>query len=206
MSWRTHAILASRVGHLRFTFPEGSDPYILLEVTRASVMGSDNPTNFTYPLGSVHIDPAAREITGHNPERQDFLIGPSPAPSFAGYFVARFDAPFASWGVSKDGSTSANETDGNGAQLSGYVRFANASSAVNVRVGVSFISVDQARRNLEDEVPNGRSFEETTFETRKAWKDKLEMIKIEGATKENLTTFYTGFFHALQVSDHAFPL
>ncbi|KAL5534025.1 hypothetical protein ACEPAG_485 [Sanghuangporus baumii] len=188
----------SRVGHLRFTFPENSDPYVLTEVTRASVMGSDDPTNFTYPVGSVHIDPVAREISGNNPERQDFLIGPNPAPSFSGYFVARFDVPFVSWGVAKNGSISANETDSTGAQLSGYVRLANASSAVNVRVGISFISVDQARRNLENEVPDGHSFEETTYETRKAWKDKLEMITIEGATKENLTTFYTGFFHALQ--------
>ncbi|OCB85571.1 glycoside hydrolase family 92 protein [Sanghuangporus baumii] len=195
---KTEMTATSRVGHLRFTFPKNSDPFVLLEVTRASVMGYDSPTNFTYPVGSVHIDPVAREISGNNPERQDFLIGPNPAPSFSGYFVARFDVPFVSWGVARNGSISANEIDSTGAQLSGYVRFADASSAVNVRVGVSFISVDQARRNLENEVPDGLSLEETAYETRKAWKDKLETIAIEGATKENLTTFYTGFFHALQ--------
>ncbi|EJD03735.1 glycoside hydrolase family 92 protein [Fomitiporia mediterranea MF3/22] len=188
----------SRVGHLRFTFPAQSDPYILIEATRASVLGSSDPNNVTFPQGAITIDPATREISGRNPERQDFLIGPSPAPSFAGYFVARFDAPFTSWGIAKNGSVSANETDGDGAMLSGYVRFSNGSSAVNVRMGVSFISVDQARRNLENEIPDGRAFEETAYETRKAWKDKLDLIQVEGATKENLTTFYTAFFHSLQ--------
>ncbi|KAI5115924.1 hypothetical protein M0805_004036 [Coniferiporia weirii] len=188
----------SRVGHLRFTFAESSDPYIILEATRASVMGSDDPSNVTYPLGSVHIDPTLREVSGHNPERQDFIIGPNAAPSFAGYFVARFDAPFSSWGTVSNTSIYPNSSDGTGKMLSGYVRFARRTRTINVRVGVSFISIDQARQNLDHEVPDECTFEETAYKTRMAWKEKLELIEIEGATKENLTTFYTGFYHTLQ--------
>ncbi|THH04809.1 hypothetical protein EW145_g5249 [Phellinidium pouzarii] len=189
---------SSRVGHLRFSFSESSDPYIILEATRASVVGSADPSNVTFPLGSVHIDHSVNEVSGHNPERQDFIIGPNAAPSFAGYFVARFDKPFASWGTAHNATLAEYSSDGTGEMLSGYVRFAHGTREVDVRVGVSFISVDQARRNLNSEIPDGRAFEVTAHETRKAWKEKLEMIQIEGATKENLTTFYTAFYHTLQ--------
>lgn len=161
-------------------------------------MGSDNTSNVTYPLGSVLIDPASCEISGHNPERQDFIIGPNPAPSFAGYFVARFDQPFASYGIIQNATSTVNATAGAGALLSGYARFANNTSEVTVRIGVSFISIDQARKNLDKEIPDGTPLEQTAYGTRKAWADKLDLIKVEGATDANLTTFYTGFYHSLQ--------
>lgn len=164
-------------------------------------MGSDDPSNVTYPYGSVTIDPDTREISGHNPERQDFIIGPNAAPSFAGYFVARFDQPFTSYGIIQNGSNTVNANTGEGALLSAYARFAEDAQEVVVRVGVSFISVNQARRNLEKEVPDGNPLEQTAYETRKAWK-VLDLIEVEGATDENLTTFYTGFYHSLQVCEH----
>ena len=175
-------------------------PYILVEATRASVMGSADPTNVTYPLGSIAIDPTQREITGHNPERQDFIIGPSPAPRFAGYFCARFDTPFASFGIAQNGTNAEGAAEGRGAMLSGYARFARGTRRVEVRVGVSFISIEQARRNLDAEVPDGTALERTAERTRAAWAEKLDRIRIEGASEEESEVFYTAVFHALQVS------
>lgn len=190
---------ASRAGHLRFTFNGTNTPYVLIEATRPSVVIYSDPSNITYPIGTVTINPAAREISGNNPERQDKIIGPNKAPSFSGYFVARFDTPFFAWGTASNTTLSLNATNSTGEILSGYAMFANGTKEVNVRVGVSFISVDQARKNLDNEVPDGQAFEQTAYNTRSAWKDKLELIQIEGATKSNLTTFYTAFFHSLQV-------
>ncbi|OSD01869.1 glycoside hydrolase family 92 protein [Trametes coccinea BRFM310] len=188
----------SRVGHLRFTFEDTSNPYVLVEATRASVMGSDDPTNVTYPHGSIHIDPSRREITGHNPERQDFIIGPSPAPSFAGYFCVRFDVPFETFGVAQNGSVQENVASGSGALLSGFARFAPSTKRVDVRVGVSFISVDQARKNLDTEIPDGTTLEQTAERTRSAWAEKLDRVQVEGASQEESEIFYTGIFHTLQ--------
>ncbi len=162
-------------------------------------MGSDDPTNVTYPLGEITIDPLHREISGRNPERQDFIIGPSPAPSFAGYFVARFDVPFASYGTAQNGTISENATSGQGALLSAFARFPTGTHQVNVRVGVSFISVEQARKNLDTEIPDGTSLEKTAEKTRAAWAEKLDRIKVEGATQEENEIFYTAVFHTLQV-------
>ena len=193
--------LASRVGHLRFTFSGTSTPYILVEVTRASVIGSSDPHNFTYPQGAVVIDPESKEICGRNPERQDFIIGPvsTPAKHWSGYFCARFDQPFASWGIAQNGGLSEGGTNGSGTMLSGYARFGPDVRQVDVRVGVSFISIEQARGNLEIEIPDGQSLEETAKTTRSAWAEKLDRIKIDGATKDQKEVFYTAFFHTLQV-------
>ena len=95
----TYAIQAelsamSRASSMRFTFHEDESstsmkdsPYVALQVTRDSY------------LGRVTIDPEAREIFGHNPERQDSNLGPSKAKDFKGYFVARFDQKFESYGT-----------------------------------------------------------------------------------------------------------
>jgi putative alpha-1,2-mannosidase len=196
--------IASRVGHLRFTFNKTSVPYVLLEATRPSVVGSSSPTNLTYPSGTLSIDPSVREICGSNPERQDSILGPNKAEHFAGYFCARFDAPFARFGTVQNGTVRDGEATRNGSVLAGYAMFANDTAAVDVRVGVSFISIEQARGNIDNEVPDGTSLEETARSTREAWAEKLDRLTIEGASAENLTTFYTAVFHSLQASYSCF--
>jgi putative alpha-1,2-mannosidase len=165
------------------------------------VIGYSDTNNLTYPEGTIVIDPDNREICGSNPERQDYIIAPlsTPATNWSGYFCARFDQPFSSWGVSRNGTVSENQTSGEGAMLSGYAAFAPERSQLDVRVAVSFISIDQARENLEKEIPDGQSLEQTARKTRAAWAEKLDRIKLVGATKDQKEIFYTGFFHTLQV-------
>ncbi|KAI0337493.1 glycoside hydrolase family 92 protein [Trametopsis cervina] len=190
----------SRVGHLQFTFTDTQRPYVLIEASRASVMGSADPTNVTFPEGSITVDPSRREITGHNKERQDFIIGPNAAPSFAGYFCARFSEPLEEWGIASnaDGSLFPGEATRNGSQVSGYVRFSRSVKKVDVRIGVSFISVDQARANLDSEIPDGTGLEGTARAVREAWAEKLDRIQLEGASDDDKTIFYTAVFHTLQ--------
>jgi hypothetical protein len=174
----------------------------LVQATRPSVIGSSDSSNLTYPFGAISIDPSTREITGRNPERQDAIIQPisTPATGFSGYFCARFDTEFLSWGTANDGSFHEAQRNGDGKVLSAYVRFASTPAlTVNVRVGVSYISVEQARRNLDLEIPDGTSLEETASKTRGLWAEKLNRIQIQGATDDDLQVFYTAFFHTLQV-------
>ena len=85
--------------------------------------------------------------------------------------------------------------------LGAYARFESSGpTVVDVRVGVSFISVDQARKNLEAEIPDGTSLEQTAQATRAQWAEKLGRVKVEGASADQRATFYTGIFHTLQVS------
>lgn len=145
-------------------------------------------------MGNVTIDTKKREISGWNPERQDYKLGPHRAPSFKGYFVARFDEPFASIGTATGPTLHPTEPTRADEDLSAYVTFAKGTTRVQVRVGTSFISVEQARKNLDREIPDGKTFEEAVGELKGAWAEKLERVEIEGGNVEQLTNFYTGMY------------
>ncbi|KAL1739502.1 glycoside hydrolase family 92 protein [Schizophyllum fasciatum] len=201
----------SRVGHLRFTFDTktAEEPYVLIEASRPSVISS-TPTNITYPDGQVTVDVSRRQITGYNTERQDWIIDPisihDAASGFKGYFCARFDRDFAAYGLVQNGTTLPYDAvQAQGPLVSAYARFdapegsEDDALVIGVRVGVSFISVEQACRNVDNEIPDGTSLEDTARKTRSAWAEKLGRIDVEGAKgDDDLAVFYTAAFHALQ--------
>ena len=154
-------ILASRVGHLRFTFSPSRDnrPYIFIEAARPSILTS-TPTNVSYPPGFVSID--GHEICGYSSERQDWIITPisqsDEAAGFRGYFCARFDFQLQEQSVIiENGTTHHGQKNAEGPLLGAYT-FAPTSSSrqtvIDLRVGTSFISVDQARANIDNEIPD----------------------------------------------------
>lgn len=58
---------------MRFTFhPTAADqaPFVVLDASRPTVITSD-PSNVTYPIGKVTIDPQANEVYGYSSERQE---------------------------------------------------------------------------------------------------------------------------------------
>ncbi|MDR0505039.1 MAG: hypothetical protein LBG70_04445, partial [Bifidobacteriaceae bacterium] len=130
----------SRAGYLEFGFANATSPNVLVQATRSG------------NVGHLEIDPVAQEITGYNPERQDKNLGPFSAAGFKGYFVVKFDTPFASYGTALDNTLTENYTSADGAILSGFARFATSTTTVRARVGVSLISVEQARANLAAEI------------------------------------------------------
>lgn len=64
-----------------------------------------------------------------------------------------------------------------------------------LQIGVSLISLEQARRNLETEIGE-RTFEETVAETEAEWKKYFNRIEID-APDDVKTIFYTGLYHTL---------
>jgi len=196
---------SSHVGHLRFQFPQDQldeEPYVFLQATRQ---------NWT---GSITVDPQAQEVFGSNPQRQDYALGPSRAPGFSGYFVSRFLHPFASYGITHGGALEENATTGTGEHLGAWVRFSPSHShkTVEVRTGVSFVSIEQARRNLDIEAPPSTTFDDAVETLKEAWLEKLGRVRIEGvneteAAYDQRTIFYTALFHALQYpADFSEPL
>jgi predicted alpha-1,2-mannosidase len=176
----------SRAGALRFSFDDSSVPFAVVQATRAKINGH------------VSIDAANREIVGWNPERQDDVLGPFTAADFKGYFVARFDQDFASFGTSNNSTLSEGALTGDGEELAAYVRFAEGTKQVNMRVGVSYISIEQARVNLDTEIPDGVSLEDTAAAVADKWSEKVDLVKITNATEDQLAIFYTAMYHALQ--------
>ncbi len=67
---------------------------------------------------------------------------------------------------------------------------------VEVRMGVSFVSVENARENLERE-QGGRHFDELRAEARARWESDLSRVKVEGGSEEQRSVFYTALYHML---------
>ena len=68
---------------------------------------------------------------------------------------------------------------------------------IEVRMGISFVSMENARRNLEAEQPAGSSFDALRAAARRRWNDDLGRIRVEGGTDAQKRVFYTGLYHAL---------
>lgn len=68
------------------------------------------------------------------------------------------------------------------------------ATTVRLRIATSLISLKQARRNLDAEIPAGTTFEQVRDNARRAWQDLLGRIELEGATEDQLTTFYSGLY------------
>ncbi|MFE0376708.1 GH92 family glycosyl hydrolase [Streptomyces inhibens] len=183
---KTEMTATSRVGVLRMSYPQDAESNFVLQATRSGV------------TGHVRIDPDAQEITGYNPDRQDKGLGPFKAPNFKGYFAARFDTPFASYGTATSAAQHEGQADRTDSDVSAYVRFPSGTRTVQVRIATSFISVDQARANLAAEVPDDQTFEETVGKTRAQWNQKLNRVLLQGATPDQRAIFYTAMYHALQ--------
>ncbi len=86
-------------------------------------------------------------------------------------------------------------TDGASSGVKGYLRFKpGADHTVTLRLATSLISVDQAKDNLGQEVPDGSSFEDVKTRARKAWDELLGKVEVERATTDQLTTLYSSMY------------
>ena len=183
---------------LRFTFPGGQTPHIVVDASREYRKASY--ADHTPADGWVKIAPAAQEIIGYNKDRHYAHLGAS-KPNFAGYFVIRFDRPITAYGTAVSGVVKAGEIEAKADQLNAYVRFAGSAGAtvLTARIGTSFISVEQARENLKREIA-GSDLESVKAKGRAAWNAQLSRVRIEGPSEDAKRIFYTCLYHA-----HLYP-
>ncbi|MFF4036666.1 GH92 family glycosyl hydrolase [Streptomyces sp. NPDC001816] len=86
-------------------------------------------------------------------------------------------------------------TDGSATGVRGYLRFdAGADRTVTLRLATSLISVDQAKDNLRQEIPDGTSFDTVKKQAQRAWDGLLGKVEVEGATPDQLTTLYSSMY------------
>lgn len=69
--------------------------------------------------------------------------------------------------------------------------------AIEVSIGVSFVSIENARLNLETEQPAGTTFDQIRAQARKKWNEDLSRVLVEGGTEEQKGVFYTALYHTM---------
>ena len=101
------------------------------------------------------------------------------------YFHAEFSKPIAGH-VERFGNSLSFATD-----------FATrAGEQIEVRVGISYISAEQAKKNLEREIAKA-TFDQVKARTRAAWNRALSTILVTGGTERQRTIFYTALYRTL---------
>ncbi|MFF3917311.1 GH92 family glycosyl hydrolase [Streptomyces sp. NPDC001852] len=86
-------------------------------------------------------------------------------------------------------------TDSASSGVKGYLRFdAGADRTVTLRLATSLISIDQAKDNLRQEIPDGTSFDTVKARAQRTWDDLLGRVEVEGATPDQLTTLYSSMY------------
>ena len=190
----------TRAAILVFTFPTGAagqEPHMVIDASRE--FSTTTHSDHTPAEGWIRVDLAKREVVGFNRDRYSAHLGP-PLPNFKGYFVIQFDCPIQSAGTYLGKETSEKTLEVLGDEVGGYVRFSPpASGVVKARVGTSFISLDQARENLETEIPHW-DLARVKAEGRAAWNKQLSKILVEGQDRDAKVIFYTAMYHS-----HLYP-
>lgn len=192
----------SRTSRARFTFHRGQGN-LLMNLGE----GLTNETGATVRFVND------REIEGSK------LLGTfcyNPQAVFPIYFVMRIDKAPATrgyWKLQRPMQGVEAEWDGYSGKYKLYTSYSKEMSgddvgawftfdttegeAIEVSIGVSFVSIENARLNLETEQPAGTTFDQIRAQARKKWNEDLSRILVEGGTEEQKGVFYTALYHTM---------
>lgn len=115
------------------------------------------------------------------------------------YFVAQFSKPFQTVQFIRNKKIVSKDIKLRGSDLQAMLTFENKDKTpVVAKVGLSVVSVKNARENLVKEVPDF-DFEAVRAAVRNEWEQKLSCITVEGGNTADLKNFYTAMYHAMIV-------
>ena len=115
------------------------------------------------------------------------------------YFAAQFSQPFESVDFVNSKQLVSSEAQITGTDIQAILKFKDIDSRIIVaKVGISIVSVENARENLENDIKDF-DFDAIHNEARTKWSDAISTITVHGNTEEELTNFYTAMYHSMIV-------
>lgn len=111
------------------------------------------------------------------------------------YFYAKFSKPFKDFGIAVNDTLKEGIEQAEGKNIRSFIQFqTEMDEEVLVKIGISAVSIDGAKKNLETENP-GWDFEQIRKNADKEWNTFLSKIEVEGGTEKQRRIFYTGLYH-----------
>ena len=162
---------------MRFTYPESDKSFVVVDA---------------FDKGSyVKILPEKQMIVGYTTKNSGGVPG-----NFKNFFVVKFDKPFTYQAAVADGTVGEGNTEATCNHAGAIIGFqTKRGEAVNVQVASSFISEEQALRNL-GELKDG-CFDRIKAEGRKTWNNVLGKIEIEDQNIDHKRTFYSCLYRSV---------
>jgi len=180
---RAQLTVTPRVGIHRYTFPKTGQANLTFEITN-QIGGQERSFS------------AAKWISPTELEGTIFTNGW--ARDQHCYFVARFSRPATNYGVAIDNKLAPGKKEASGKLplLDAFATFdTSKDQVVMVKVGISNVGTDGARKNLDAEATSW-DFNGYVKQASQAWNNQLAPLQIAGASKAQKRTFYTALYHA----------
>ena len=169
----------TRVGLHKYTFPKSDKANVILDLNHRDQLLA----------GDININ-GTNEITG-------MRLSHSWADSQYVYFVIQFSKPFKKFGISNGVVVHEGLRKSSDSVMKSYVSFETAEGEViYVKVGISAVSIDGARKNMEAELP-GWDFDKVVSENKAAWNKELGKIDVESKDPSVMRTFYSALYHCM---------
>jgi predicted alpha-1,2-mannosidase len=184
-----------RVGFHRYTFPASRQSHLTVNIAHCLDKGPGSESQ-RFLGGQVHL------LSNHEAEGVGrYAGGWNKGAEYRVYFYIALDTRASSaqtW--SGSAPTSAEEATVAEDQPLGVVfNFpTRAGQAVQAKVGISFISSEQARQNVQQEI-SGWNFDAVRRTAVKAWNQALSKIQLHGETDSKRIQFYTAIYHTMLV-------
>ncbi len=193
---------STRVGVSKYSFPQGESNVLI-----------NLGLGLTNEQGAMVKIVSSTEIEGVR--NVGTFCYYKPEEAYPVYFVAKFSRPADAFGVWKkpakykgveaewmgyNGKTRRMKNyqkEVVGDSIGTYFTYHfNQPTQVEMKVGISYVSIENARKNLEKETAN-LAFDEIYQHTNKQWNNLLSRIEVEGGSKNDKTVFYTALYHTL---------
>lgn len=199
---KVEATATTRVGVSKYSFPKG-EANVLINLG----LGLTNEQGASLRV----VSPT--EIEGMRSVGSFCYYKPEEA--YPVYFVAQFSKPADEYGVWKK-PTKYNGTEAEwmgyngktrimpnytkeviGDSIGSYMRYQfKEPTVVEMKVGVSYVSIENARENLVAETA-ASSFDQILMEAKENWNKYLSKIEVEGGKEEDKVKFYSALYHTL---------
>jgi len=167
-----------RASIFRFTFPENDSSWVVIDGFHRGSM--------------VRILPEERKIIGYCRNNSGGV-----PDNFHNYFVIEFDREFEYAHTWLNNELQLNELEAEGFHAGAIIGFkTDGNEIIHACVASSFISPEQAERNLDSEIGN-KAFDTVMKEARDAWNRELGRIRVEDEDPDKLRTFYSCLYRVL---------
>jgi len=180
--------VSERAGFHRYTFPKSEASHILIDMEHG--------------IGDKCTDAQVKIV--NNTEIEGHRASNGFVKKQNVYFCAKFSKPFNSSGTWVKNNIKPGSKEESGTNIGAYIDFITSENeVVEVKVGISYTSVAQARLNLDTEIPKWE-FDRVKDDAKMKWDKALEKIEVamdkgtdETYNKQKLVTFYTALYHSL---------
>ncbi|MFT4114272.1 MAG: GH92 family glycosyl hydrolase [Silvibacterium sp.] len=182
-----------RVGFHRYTFPASAQTHIVLNVASALNLGTGGEAQ--HFLGAeVHVL-SDHEVQGV----ARFAGGWNRGGEYRVYYAMVLDTPASSvqtWtgpqlSSEKNAAVVANTSIG-----ASFNFVTRRNQVIQAKVGISFISAEQARQNIQSEIP-AWNFDAVHAQSRALWNKELSKLSMTGETASQRRQLYTAMYHVM---------